>query len=90
MTADSPECLKRAQGGVSSGFVEAAAVQLPHSGQRYKPTFPGRLIHCDIAGPFVPTLFGSYKYVLVLIDDHSRFKSVYFMKNKSERIKLDD
>ena len=52
----------------------------------YKPSYVGRLIHADIVGPFRISIVGHFKYVLVLTDDHSRFKSVFFMKKKSEAI----
>ena len=84
MTSDTPECLQQAHSSPCAGCIEASAANLPHSGSRYAPTYPGRLIHADIAGNFIPTLFGSFKWVLVLVDDHSRFKTVYFMKTKSE------
>ena len=80
MTSDAPKSLERSKLSELSGCVEAAASHLPHSSDRYQPSYPGRLVHADIAGPFISTLHGSYQYVLVLIDDHSRFKAVYLMK----------
>ena len=35
---------------------------------------PGRLIHADIAGPFIRAKVGHFQYLLVLVDDHSGFK----------------
>ena len=46
--------------------------------------YPGRLIHADIAGPFRCSTGKQFRWLLVLIDDHTRFKFVYFLKNKSE------
>jgi len=46
----------------------------------------GRLIHADIVGPFKRSLIGSYQYMLVLVDDHSRFISVHFLTSKSEAL----
>ena len=45
-----------------------------------------RLVHADLAGPFKRSV-GGYQYFLVLIDDHSRWKSVFFLRRKSEAIK---
>ena len=39
-------------------------------------------------GPFKPSYLGGYRYSLVLVDDHSRFKFVYHMVAKSEAPKL--
>ena len=41
-------------------------------------------MHADLAGPFVPSASGGFTYALVLIDDHTRYKWVYFMRQKSE------
>ena len=71
ITADAPECLTHARHATCSGCMTANATKLPHPGDRYSPTYPGRLIHADIAGPFIPTAHGHYRYVLVLVDDHS-------------------
>ena len=46
----------------------------------------GRLFHGDLAGPFKRSHHG-FLYFLVLVDDHSRFKQVYFLKHKSEALK---
>ena len=52
----------------------------------YHASHAGRLIHVDIAGPFKFSKFGQYRYFLVLVDDHTRFKQVYFLKKKSEAL----
>ena len=43
-------------------------------------------MHGDIVGPFKRSLVGSYQYMLVLVDDHSRFISVRFLTHKSEAL----
>jgi len=64
---------------------EANAARLSHSaGSIYKPSHAGRLIHADLAGPFKLSAHGHYRYFLVMVDDHTRYKQVYFMKEKSE------
>ena len=62
------------------------ATHVPHSGKAYQRSHVGRLIHADIAGPFKRSHHGFF-YFLVLVDDHSRFKQVYFLKQKSEALK---
>eukprot|EP00965_Chrysotila_dentata_P145978 4822731-Pleurochrysis_carterae.AAC.2 len=61
----------------------ANAPRLPHPHSKYLPSYSGRVIHADIAGPFVPT-GGGHKYLLVLVDNHSRFKVVYFLKARTD------
>eukprot|EP00965_Chrysotila_dentata_P127430 4213776-Pleurochrysis_carterae.AAC.1 len=84
ITADAPPALARAHHPGCEACVEANATRLPHDSHRYKASHPGRLIHTDIAGPFVRTMHGGFQYALILVDDHTRFKSVHFMRNKSE------
>jgi len=61
----------------------ANATRVPHPGKAYTPSHVGRLIHGDIACPFKRSQHG-FLYFLVLVDDHSRFKQVFFLKKKSE------
>jgi transposase InsO family protein len=84
MTSDAPASLRGAKQGPCAACTTANATHLPHSSAHYIPTHVGRLIHADIAGPFVSSLSGSHQYVLVFVDDHSRFKAVYFLKNRSQ------
>ena len=52
----------------------------------YKPSHVGRLLHMDVVGPFKPSAVGMFRYALVIVDDHSRFKFVRFMRRKSEAL----
>ena len=88
LTADAPETLMSAAPVPCNACMEANAPHLTHSGTSYKPSYPGRLVHADIAGPFVLTTHGSFRYVLVLVDDHSRFKAVYCLQKKSDAPKM--
>jgi len=40
-------------------------------------------VHSDLCGP-LPTSVGGAKYILTLIDDHTRYTHVYFLANKSD------
>ncbi|GMF52294.1 unnamed protein product [Phytophthora fragariaefolia] len=42
------------------------------------------LVHSDVMGPVNMKSTGGARYVLIFIDDFSRFTVVYFLKNKSE------
>ena len=74
LTADAPDNLSRAKVGSCPHCVTANASHHPHRADRYEESAPGRLIHADIAGPFVKSAVGHFEYLLVLVDDHSRFK----------------
>ena len=83
--ADVPPCVAKARVVTCEHCAIANAPHLAHPrSDTYEPSHPGRLVHADIAGPFRPSRIGNYRYVLVLVDDHSRWKSVYFLRNKSE------
>ena len=86
-TSDAPRALHKASHHHCDHCVTANATRLSHSADKYAPSYPGRLIHADIAGPFRCSTGKQYRWLLVLIDDHTRFKFVYFLKNKSEAAK---
>eukprot|EP00965_Chrysotila_dentata_P017181 570327-Pleurochrysis_carterae.AAC.1 len=75
ITADAPASLARGRFDGCAACTEANATRHPHSSAHYKPSHAGRLIHADIAGPFVRTQHTGYQYLLVLVDDHTRFKA---------------
>ena len=74
LTADAPDNLSRAKVGACPSCVTANSTHHPHRENKYVESTPGRLIHADIAGPFIKSAVGHYEYLLVLVDDHSRFK----------------
>jgi transposase InsO family protein len=84
LTSDAPECLAKSKPLSCAHCTEANATHVPHAGSGYTPSHVGRAIHADIVGPFRRSIVGKHQYMLVLIDDHSRFKAVYFMQAKSE------
>eukprot|EP00965_Chrysotila_dentata_P026266 871259-Pleurochrysis_carterae.AAC.1 len=73
ITADAPPALARGRHEGCDACLEANATRLPHDSNRYKPSHAGRLVHADIAGPFIRTMHGGYQYALILVDDHTRF-----------------
>eukprot|EP00965_Chrysotila_dentata_P218120 6190410-Pleurochrysis_carterae.AAC.1 len=84
LVSDAPASLSQSLPPSCSACLEANAARLPHSNDRYTPTYPGRLIHVDIAGPFVESIDGARKYALVIVDDHTRYKAVHLLKHKHE------
>lgn len=44
----------------------------------------GEIVHMDVCGPFPEVSLGGARYYLLLKDDYSHFRSVYFLKQKSE------
>jgi transposase InsO family protein len=45
---------------------------------------PGQLLHMDIIGPSQVCSMGGKWYVLVIIDDYSRYSWVFFLESKDE------
>ena len=84
--SDAPAVLRGAADHPCPHCAEANSVRQPHPGHAYQPSHPGRLVHADIAGPFVRSHRGSARYLLVLVDDHSRLKLAYPMRSKDEAI----
>ena len=42
------------------------------------------LIHSDVCGPMPSIALSGYEYYVTFIDDYSKNKWIYFLKNKSE------
>lgn len=49
-----------------------------------RPTKVGELIHADVCGPMPEKSLGGSKYYVVFKDDFSKYRRVYFLKQKSE------
>lgn len=45
---------------------------------------PGELIHADVCGPMQSESFSRCRYYVLFKDDFSKYRSVYFLKKKSE------
>jgi hypothetical protein len=45
---------------------------------------PIELLHMDLVGPARVRLVGGKWYVLVVVDDYSRYAWVFFLEDKSE------
>ena len=86
MARDVPGSIAQGKAHSCEHCKEANAARLPHTGSGYTPSYPGRLVHADIAGPFKRSQHGQHQYFLILIDDHTRWKQVYFLRRKSEAI----
>lgn len=63
------------------------------TGKQHRLSFPmsvfraektGKLIHADLCGPFEVASLGGAKYFLLLKDDFSAYRYVYFLQNKTE------
>lgn len=45
---------------------------------------PGEIIHVDVCGPMESESVGGSRYFLLIKDDYSHFKTVYFLSHKSQ------
>jgi hypothetical protein len=45
---------------------------------------PGEVIHSDVCGPMQESSFRGFGYFVAFRDDFSKYRHVYFMKQKSE------
>lgn len=53
-------------------------------GREEKSSSCGEIIHADVCGPMEETSHGGSRYFLLLKDDYSHYRQVYFLKQKSE------
>lgn len=64
------------------GCIYGKAHRLPF-GTRSRATEPGERIHTDVCGPFQESMLG-YRYFVLFKDDCTKFRMIYFMRQKSE------
>jgi hypothetical protein len=55
-------------------------------GTRAKTTKAGERVHTDVCGPFQESMSG-FKYFVLFKDDYTKFRTIYFLKEKSEESK---
>jgi hypothetical protein len=53
-------------------------------GKSQRDSTPLDLIHSDLMGPFLHPSIRKVRFVLIFVDDFSRFTWIYFLKKKSE------
>jgi transposase InsO family protein len=53
-------------------------------GTRERATAPGQLMHADVCGPIETKSAQGYRYFVLFKDDFSRYRYVYFLREKSE------
>lgn len=71
---------------VDSEICEGCAYGKAHKlkfGTRERATVPGEVIHADVCGPFEKS-FSGYRYYVLFKDDFTRYRFIYFIKQKSE------
>jgi len=67
------------------GCILAKQTRASHSlTERKRKDKPGHLIHGDLCGPLKVKSCSGYKYFFLLKDDHSDYRVVYFLREKSE------
>ncbi|RWR74934.1 Integrase, catalytic core [Cinnamomum micranthum f. kanehirae] len=58
--------------------------RLPFPTSKNRASTVLQLVHSDLMGPTKTLSYSSFRYVMILVDDFSRFTWVYFLENKSE------
>lgn len=59
--------------------------KLPFKQHRSRADRPLQIIHSDVMGPIKPSSWpGQKRYIIVFIDDYSRYANVYCLKSKDE------
>ncbi|KAH0815970.1 hypothetical protein GEV33_006820 [Tenebrio molitor] len=64
------------------GCIYGKTHRLPF-GIRAKTTKPGERVHTDVCGPFQESM-SWFKYFVLFKDDYTKFRTIYFLKKKSE------
>jgi hypothetical protein len=53
-------------------------------GKTHRASSPLHLIHSDLMGPFPDPSIRKERYMLIFVDDFSRFTGIFFLGKKSE------
>ncbi|WOH11612.1 hypothetical protein DCAR_0831102 [Daucus carota subsp. sativus] len=65
-------------------FGKSRCLPLQRSTNRRSTKF--KLIHTDLMGPMKTTSYGGFRYVMIFVDDYSKYAWVNFLANKSETL----
>ena len=74
-TVDAPSSVPKAVQAHCDDCVTANAKRLSHKGKLYEPSHCGHLLHMDIVGPFTTSHVHGFKWIFVVVDDHSRYNA---------------
>jgi hypothetical protein len=55
-----------------------------NKGKSQRASMPLDMIHSDLMGPFPHPYINKVRFVLIFVDDFSRFTWIYFLRQKSE------
>ena len=83
LVAGLPEVVIRKETCVSCLLGKQARKPFPHA-TSFRAASSLELIHCDLCGPISPPTPSQKRYVMVLIDDHTRYMWTILLKGKSE------
>ena len=87
-----PEGLELGQSGQCQGChisnQRQGARRFYNSSLTDKATYPGESLFADVAGPITPAGIGGARYILVVVDEFSRYCHVFAMKTKSQCARL--
>jgi len=68
---------------ICAGYQYGKAHQLSYEESKYKAKEPLELIHSDVFRPVKQVSVGGMKYMVIFIDDFSRYVWIYFLKGKT-------
>ncbi|KAG6499797.1 hypothetical protein ZIOFF_039589 [Zingiber officinale] len=79
-----PDLSKVEDGKICEGCQFGKAHRLPFKSSNSRCTTPLERIHSDLMGPTLTASYSGCHYMLLFVDDYTRFTWVYFVKHKSE------
>lgn len=60
--------------------------KFPYPLSLHRAEKPGEILHMDIGGPVEEVSLGGAKFFLLIKDDFTKYRKVYFLKNKSQSL----
>ncbi|KAG6466920.1 hypothetical protein ZIOFF_075291 [Zingiber officinale] len=81
-----PDLSKVEDEKICKGCQFGKAHRLPFKSSNSRCTTPLERIHSDLMGPTLTASYSGCHYMLLFVDDYTRFTWVYFVKHKSENL----
>jgi len=70
--------------GRCDGCLKGKMIRTPFKPAAQHTSAPLELIHSDLCSPMQQKSFGGCRYFMLLLDDFTKFTTVYFLKKKSD------
>lgn len=77
-------CEKNEKDHFCEACIQGKHFRRPYPASSSRATYAGEMLHVDVCGPIETISVGGSRYFLLIKDDFSHYRTIYFLKQKSE------